>query len=297
MQSRDILRTRRFRPCRFEPGTMSSSSREGELRQNVEYGRVGHFSLQMDAYIPERSVRPPGVILVHGGGWVRGDRRSGVDRLFRPLSAAGFAWFSISYRTVNEILGSTIGAIPNSLLLGGAVQDVRQAIEYVRAHAQDYNTDPNRIALIGESAGAQLASMAALKPGPSGTISAVVAMYGPSDLVALSKSLRQIPSSARRRLVPGTAWADLLLAGLSRLSPINHVRKDMPPFLLIHGTADTLVPFEQSVRMCRKICEAGASCDLYPVLDAGHGMRWWEPSTWNACKDHLVTWLEKQLRA
>ena len=238
-------------------------SSRGEVLENIEYGRAGDFSLRMDAHLPSGDGPFPAAIIVHGGGWVRGDRRVGVEPLFKPLSDGGYAWFSISYRLANDITGSIARAFPTSLFLGGAVQDVRQAIAHVKAHARDYKTDPKGIVLIGESAGAHLASMAALKPDTNGGVAAVVALYGPSDLVALAKTLRQIPDSVRRA-VASTPWADLLQAGLRNLSPINYVRKDMPPFLLIHGTADTLVPFDQSVQMCRKILEAGASCELYP---------------------------------
>jgi alpha-L-fucosidase 2 len=270
-------------------------SSRGELWENIEYGRAGAFSLRMDAHIPNGAGPFAAAIIVHGGGWVRGDRRLGVEPLFKPLSDSGFAWFSISYRLASEITPSTVRGIPTSLFLGGAVQDVRQAIAHVKAHARYYKTDPNRIALIGESAGAQLASMAALKPGANGAVAAVVALYSPSDLVALAKTLPQIPGSVRRAVV-GTVWADLLVAGLRNLSPINYVRKDMPPFLLIHGTADTLVPFDQSVQMCRKILEAGASCELYLVKGAGHGIRWWESGHLTAYKQHMIAWLGKQLQ-
>jgi alpha-L-fucosidase 2 len=271
-------------------------SNRGEVLENIEYGRAGDFSLRMDAHIPNGVGPFPAAIIVHGGGWVRGDRRMGVEPLFKPLSDGGFAWFSISYRLVNDVTGSIARAFPTSLFLGGAVQDVRQAIAHVKAHARDYKTDPNRIVLIGESAGAQLASMAALKPDANGAVVAVVALYGPSDLVALAKTVRQIPDSLRRA-VASTPWVGLLLAGLRNQSPINYVHKDIPPFLLIHGTADTLVPFDQSVQMCRKVLEAGAFCELYPVQGAGHGIRWWESVHLTAYKQHMIAWLEKQLQA
>jgi dipeptidyl aminopeptidase/acylaminoacyl peptidase len=88
----------------------------------------------------------------------------------------------------------------------------------------------------------------------------------------------------------------MLVAGLRDLSPVNWVRKDSPPFLLIHGTADSLVPFEQSKTMCDKMVEAGGACELYPVRGGGHGIRWWESSSLTAYKHHMVRWLEKQLR-
>ncbi len=268
-----------------------------EILNNIEYGHAGDFSLRMDAYVPPGAGPFPAVIIVHGGGWIRGDRRHSVEPLFGPLEQAHFAWFSISYRVANDFAGASAShGIPNALMLGSAIDDVRQAVAFVKQHAADYHIDPNRIALVGESAGAQLASMAALEPSPNGNVRAVVALYSPSDLADLALHSRQIPEEWRNS-IKNTPWAELLLAGLRNLSPINHVRADMPPFLLIHGTADTLVPFEQSRNMCDKIREAGGTCELYPVRGGGHGMRWWEADHLTAYKKEMVRWLERELRA
>ncbi len=272
-------------------------SGSSETRENVEYGQAGGVSLRMDVHIPEGRGLFPAAIIVHGGGWIKGDRKHTVEPLFQPLTAAGFAWFSISYRLAGDLHAndaqSTIGS---ALMLGSAVEDVRQAVVYVKRHAGEYNVDSNRIALIGESAGAQLASMAALRPGPNGKVRAVVALYSPSDLVSLAQNSPQIPESVRKA-VRGTPLEELLLAGLRDISPINWVRPDSPPFLLIHGTADSLVPFEQSTRMCERLRESGVACDLYPVNGGGHGLRWWESEHLTSYKSHMVEWLRKELRA
>lgn len=261
---------------------ISTEPVRAETRENIEYARVGGQSLRMDASIPQGTGPFPAVIIVHGGAWVAGDRKYNVEPLFRPLTSAGFAWFSISYR-----LADNIG------VFGEAVHDVEQAIRYVREHAAEYRVDPDRIALVGESAGGQLAAMAAL--GSAGTgIRAVVSLYGPTDLVTLARTSKQIPDSLRKS-VEGTPFESLLLAGLAQLSPINHVRPDMPPFLLIHGTSDSLVPFQQSVEFCDKARQAGASCELYAVNGGGHGIRWWEAVHLTAWKQHLVAWLEREL--
>ena len=268
-----------------------------EFLENIEYGRADGMSLQMDAHIPEGHGPFPAAIIVHGGGWVRGDRKYTVQPLFRPLSDAGFAWFSISYRLANDLAGGHgQNNVASALMLGAAIDDVRQAVSYVKAHASEYRVDPSRIALIGESAGAQLASMAALKPGPNGSVRAVVALYSPSDLADLAQTSRHIPESVRQA-IKGTPFADILVAGLRNLSPINFVSAGMPPFFLIHGTADTLVPFEQSERMCTRIREAGGSCELFPVKGGGHGIRWWESDHRTAYKQHMIHWLEKELHA
>lgn len=264
-----------------------------ESRQDVEYGQAGGVSLRMDTYLPDGPGPHPAAIIVHGGAWVRGDRKIDVQPLFKPLQNAGIAWFSISYRLANGSANG-IGGIASSLLMGEGIDDVLQAIRHIRGHAAEYNIDPDRIVLIGESAGAQLASMAALKPEMAGKIKAVVAFYSPSDLASMAQNSNQIPESYRQAL-KGSPLAEMLMTGLKNLSPINFVREGMPPFLLIHGTSDTLVPFEQSEEMCKRIHDVGASCELYPVRGGGHGMRWWESSRHTAYKQHMIDWLSKQL--
>ncbi len=90
------------------------------------------------------------------------------------------------------------------------------------------------------------------------------------------------------------------MARLGQLSPIGHIKPGAPPFLLIHGTADRLVPFSQSVAMCNSLRRSGAACDLYPVDGAGHGIRWWEsshPGEAKAYQNEMVRWLGAHLMA
>ncbi|MBV9680103.1 MAG: alpha/beta hydrolase [Acidobacteriaceae bacterium] len=255
----------------------------GAIR-DVEYAQVNGISLRLDACLPDSPVKTPAVIIVHGGGWVRGDRRFDVEPLFEPLSQAGLAWFSISYRLATDVTQ-----------FGVAIDDVQSAIRYVKAHAYEYNIDPNRIALIGESAGGQLAAMAVLRGGADVSVKAVVAIYTPTDLVSLVKNSRYVPAQMQNA-IKGSPWESFILAGLSQLSPIENIRRGMPPFLFIHGTSDMLVPFEQSKQMCERMRKAGASCEIYPVEGAGHGIRWWDSNRASSVFNKvMVPWLEKQL--
>jgi acetyl esterase len=268
----------------------------GASYADVEYSRPAGYSLRLDARVPDGNGPFPAVVIVHGGAWVTGDRMRSVEPLFKPLSDGGFAWFSISYRLANLAdPRSTPTFAASAALLGGAIDDVRAAVAYVRTHAADYNVDPSRIALVGESAGAQLAAMAALKPGQNGAVQAAVGFYCPSDLVTLIQTMPMIPDSIRRA-VKGTPLEDLLMAYLRDLSPIRWVREGAPPFLLIHGTADTVVPYQQSVDLCGAMRKTGSACDLYPVDGGGHGLRWWEPARrLTGYKQDMVRWLTQQL--
>ena len=250
--------------------------------QDVEYSRPGGVSLRFDASIPPGSGPFPGVVLVHGGAWVRGDRRVDVAPLFEPLERAGFAWFSISYRLATD-----------PLQFGDAIEDVAAAVRYIKAHAGEYRIDPHCLALIGESAGGQLAAMAALRY-PALDIRTVVALYTPTDLVSLAKTSGMTPEPVRAAL-HGSPWAQPLLARLSQLSPIENIRAGMPPFLFIHGTADPLVPYDQSTRMCDRMKSAGAACEVLPVAGAGHGIRWWEPAAVTAYQSRMIAWLKARL--
>lgn len=250
---------------------------------DIVYSQPGGIDLLMDAALPDSSVPTPAVIIVHGGGWVQGDRRVDVRPLFEPLSDAGFAWFSISYRLVKDVTQ-----------FGVAINDVEAAVRYVKSHAVEFNIDPDRIALIGESAGGQLAAMAALRGGEAASVKAVVAFYTPTDLVSLIRNSNFIPPQIRDSVI-GTPWERLVITGLAQLSPMENIRPNMPPFLFIHGTDDPLVPLNQSVNMCDRMRKAGATCDVYPVEGAGHGIRWWRSSSRAAAETKMVDWLDRKL--
>jgi alpha-L-fucosidase 2 len=255
--------------------------------KDIEYSRVAGAPLMLDAAIPDGAGLFPAVIIVHGGGWVRGDRVVDVQPLFRPLTDAGFAWFSISYRLMTSVTQ-----------FGDAVRDVEAAIRFVKGHAPEYRVDAGRIALVGESAGGQLAAMAALDAGPDLRVRGVVALYTPTDLLTLAKDSKYVPQWAENSL-QGNVFSPVIVERLKQLSPVEHVQRDMPAFLLIHGTADPLVPFAQSQAMCDRMKAVGAECQLYAVEGAGHGLRWWEssPSISEPYKREMVRWLKEQLRA
>jgi len=245
-----------------------------EALRNIEYGRAGGQSLQLDAFIPERAGPFPAAIIVHGGGWVAGDRRLNVEPLFAPLLSGGFVCLSISYRLANQLA-----------IFGAAVEDVEMAVRYAQSHAREFRVDRDRLALIGESAGGQLAAMAAMGAAGSG-VKAMVSFYAPMDLEELARGAKMIPEPFRQ------AMAGMRLRDLS---PIRHVRRGIAPFLLIHGTADALVPFEQSRNMCREIRKAGGECDLLAVKGGGHGLRWWESAGLTSYKRLMIDWLRKRI--
>jgi alpha-L-fucosidase 2 len=258
-----------------------TSTSQAAVQHDIEYCRAGDLSLRLDASIPDSPGPHPAVILVHGGAWVSGDRVHTVAPLFAPLENAGFAWFSVSYRFASDLLA-----------LGTAVDDVQEAVRFVRANASRFHIDPERLALVGESAGAQLAQMAAARLPRESSVKAIVALYSPTDLVSLAQTSPLVPPPIREA-IKGTMFAEVALAFLRSLSPIANINPQLPPTLLIHGTEDSVVPFDQSVRYCDSLKANHVPCELYAVKGGEHGIRSWRALKNDNYQQHLLDWLQK----
>ncbi len=252
--------------------------------KDVEYAQAGGVRLTLDAHVPEGAGPFPTAILVHGGGWVAGDKQEYITYIFQPLTAAGFAWFSINYRLAPQFK------------FPADADDVEAAICFVKANAAKFKVDPKRIALIGESAGGHLVSYVGARNQKDSKVAAVVSMYGIHDLVAAALAWKPVPHEILDLF--GIPAVDAETAPiLIKASPVIYNTKEMPPFLLMHGSKDEDVPYEQSVEMCTKMKQAGARCDLVTVEGAPHGMDHWEPHPeflWY--KKTLVDWLLQTLR-
>ncbi|MCX6906747.1 MAG: alpha/beta hydrolase [Verrucomicrobia bacterium] len=254
-----------------------------ELKPDIEFAKAGGTNLTLDAFVPEGSGPFPTCILVHGGGFTKGDKTSFIKPLFEPLSKAGFAWFSINYRLAPQ------HRYPAN------IEDVESAIRWVKAHAAEYKADPKRIALIGESAGGHLVSLAGVRAKADTRVAAVVPIYAPHDLELRVRQSKTIPAWVEA-LFGLTELNDAAWKVLREASPMTRVRKGMPPFLLIHGTKDDKVPFEQSLKFQEKMKAAGNVCDLIVVEGGIHGMGGWEKID-PSYKEKLVAWLHKTLAA
>lgn len=261
---------------------LSPLARTADFR-DVTYREVAGTRLALDVHVPEGKGPFPAAILVHGGGWVAGDKQQYITYIFQPLTDAGFAWFSINYRLA-----------PHDKFPADA-EDVEEAIRWVKANAGKYNVDPRRIALIGESAGGHLVSFVGARRKPGTRVAAVASMYGIHDFISASVAWKPIPTEILQLF--GVRAVDAESAPiLIKASPVIYVTKEMPPFLLIHGSKDEDVPYEQSVEMCDKMKKAGARCELITVEGAPHGMDHWEDHPeflWY--KKALVDWLQKTL--
>lgn len=257
---------------------------EAKDLKDVPYTTVDRVTLTLDVHIPDGNGPFASVILVHGGGWVAGDKRQYITYIFQPLTYAGFAWFSINYRLAPKYK------------FPADTNDLESAIRYVRANAVKYKVDPRHIALIGESAGGHLVSYVGARNRPESRVAAVVSMYGIHDFISAAVAWKPVPTEIFQLF--GIRAVDAETAPiLIKASPIVYVTRDMPHFLLLHGSKDEEVPYEQSVEMCDRMKAAGAHCDLVTLIGAPHGMDHWEglPAfLWY--KKALVDWLDKTLR-
>ena len=260
----------------------------GAGQQDIEYKNLDGKALTLDASVPDGKGPFPTVILVHGGSWGRGNKRTYVTPLFDPLTAAGYVWFSIDYRQTPEFQ------------FPAPTDDLVNAIEWVRAHADEYKVDTSRLALIGESAGGQMVGYVGARYGQELGIAGVVDFYGPNDMIVQgerTKKAQEHPDPANKspsllaEYLGIKDWDDAATDKMREASPITYVGADMPPFLCVHGTADTQVDYSQSVKFCESAAKAGGKCVVQTVEGGGHGMGSWK-TDW---KPAMLAWLKKTL--
>ena len=273
---------RRITPLLAVLAGFAVAARADDVRANLVYGQADGQDLKLDACVPAGPGPFAAAILVHGGGWTSGDKRVNFAPLFAPLHQAGIAWFSINYRLAPKYR------------YPACLDDVQTAIRWVGAHAADFRVDPARIALVGESSGGQLVEMAALRAGPGPRLAAVVPFYAPCDLVAEMRKRGNLGRSMVALF--GRPQFDDAMGGLMHdASPLHFVHPGLPPFLLVHGTSDRIVPYEQSVQFQAALRAAGVACDLVTIANGLHSM-----GNWNRVAPHygdqVVQWLVQVLR-
>ena len=255
----------------------------GVLKENIEFATVDDGEkLTLDAWVPEGPGPFPAVIVVHGGGFVNGDKQTYVKPLFEPLRNSGFAWFTINYRLAPKVHFP----VP--------YQDLGRAIKWVKANAKQYKVDVSKIALMGESAGASIVNYVAVRPGPGEEVSAVVSLYSVNDWTQRSKQRDGLGSNLSKLLGLPQELTPSTLEKLKEISPITYLSKNTPPFYLIHGTRDFQVPYDQSVLMCEEMRAVGAKCELLTLPGGGHGMAGWEkmPEILHY-KEKMIQWLKQ----
>jgi len=235
------------------------------VEPDVIYLSVGGWNGKLDVYVPRRPNGPlPTAVLFHGGGWVTGSKDEiSLDVL--PYLAMGFAVVNVDYRVAR------IAPAP------AAVQDSRCALRWVIRHAPQYGFDSNKLVLVGSSAGAHLALMAALAPASAGfdglcpgnepmAVAAVINFFGVVDVAELLA-----PPHPRDFAVGWIGSAPDAPARAAHVSPIGYVTKGAPAVLTLHGDADPVVPFSQATRLHAALDQAGVPNRLVPIHGGRHG--------------------------
>jgi acetyl esterase/lipase len=257
------------------------SMASAELIRDVEYAKPDGVSLKLDVNVPEGKGPFPIAILVHGGGFTNVNQRQYVTPLFAPLTDAKFTWFTINYR----------GLLSNSY--PAWVEDVEQSVRWVKAHGSEYKGDTNRVALIGESFGGYLVSLAVGRATNDSKVNAAVIFYGPFlDMEAIAKKNGHIPPQQMK--IYGIQKDEDVLRILHEASVPTYVRPGLPPFLLIHGTADEKAPYAFSVEAQKRLTAVGVPCELISETNAPHGMVNWDKYD-QSYKAQMIAWLEKTL--
>lgn len=255
------------RDCRVPPPAPAA---EVNRASDITYAVMDGQPQRLDLAWPKTPGPHPLVVLIHGGGWSAGDK-SAYQAEVRLLAGQGYAAATINYR---------LASAPRNIF-PAAVEDVRCAVRWLRSNAATYGIDPSRIAALGISAGAHLAAMlgtAADVRGLDGAcplldvspaVSAVVAFAGPHD-IRTAGTLDGGQRSMVENFLGVPPEADMERALLA--SPAVHASAGDPPFLLIHGTADDVVPIRQSRSMRESLHAAGVPATLIELPGVGHSI-------------------------
>jgi acetyl esterase/lipase len=231
----------------------------------------GHPRQKLDLYLPEADGSLPLVVYVHGGAFRAGDKSE-----WPPLEylAEGYALAAINYR------------LSQHALFPAQIEDGKAAVRWLRAHSTDYGLAPHRFAAGGTSAGGHLAAMLGTSGhvrewdvgehlDVSSRVQAVLDYFGPTDFLQMDAHrlpdgmVHDTPDSPESQLVGGPIQENP--EEVARANPITYVTADAPPFLIVHGDRDPLVPHHQSELLSAALQEAGVPVTFYTVEGGGHG--------------------------
>jgi pectinesterase len=251
-------------------------------RFNIQYGEANGEKLLLDAHVPDGDGKFPVALIVHGGGWMTGDREKDIVPVFAPF-ATNFTWFTISYR------------LAPTNHWPACYEDVQTAIRWVKKHAAEFKGDSIRIALIGYSAGGHLVTLAGTRGEGDTRVQAVAALAPPTDLVADNERRGGLSTSMKALFnYDTTNITDSVRSVLKENSPLTYVKPGLPPFLILQGSADKTVPAPQSLAFEKALKAAGVDCDLIMIPEGQHRIADWSQfdSDW---QKKLVTWLNEKL--
>lgn len=284
-----------------QPPQRQPREREADLprgikaHRNVPYVTDGHPRQVLDVYTPEqRSGSPrPLIVWIHGGGWQSGSKEN-CPPLRGGYVEQGYVLASLNYR------------LSGDAVFPAQIEDCKSAIRWLRVHAADYNIDPDRIGVWGSSAGGHLVALlgtsgdvAEFDVGShlnvSSRVQAVCDFFGPTDFIAFVKSKgyesHSNANSPESKLIGGLVLEHPEKA--AKANPITYVTPDDPPFLIVHGDSDPLVPLNQSELLFDALKGAGTRVHLHTIHGAGHGGAGF---TADKVQGMIRTFFERQLK-
>jgi acetyl esterase/lipase len=245
-----------------------------KAERNIPYVEKGHRNQVLDLFIPEQpSDKPmPLMIWIHGGAWMGGSQ---ANPPVLYLVSKGFAVASIQHRFSSDAVWPA------------QAYDCKAAVRFLRANAAKYHVDPNRFGVGGDSSGGHLAAFVGTSgdvkemegdlgnANVSSRVQAVVDWFGPTDVTLMAQQAgprsmirHDSPGSPESRLLGGPVHEKRDLAKTA--NPLTYVDKDDPPFLIMHGDNDQLVPLGQSVVLAKALIDAGVEVTMRTVHGAGH---------------------------
>lgn len=250
-----------------------------ELTPDIPYAGTENPRQTLDLLLPrERSGESlPVIVFVHGGAWRHGDKRTGLGRLAKFVESGKYAAVSVGYRLSGEAIWPA------------QIHDCKAAIRWVRANAEEHHLDPDRIGVWGSSAGGHLVAMLGTSGdveslegelGPhaevSSRVACVVDFYGPTDLLRMNEMA--LPTSnfdhdaadSPESLLLGGAVQEQQEAAVTA-NPLTYVTQEDPPFLIVHGTQDPLVPIGQSKLLDDALAAVNVESTLVTVEGGLHG--------------------------
>jgi acetyl esterase/lipase len=241
-----------------------------ELLRDVEFGTGGNRPLKMHILRPKTPPRDamPVIVWIHGGGWQKGSKESGIPRL-ASFAERGYFCASAEYRLSDEAI------------FPAQIEDCKCAIRFLRAKAKQFKIDPDRVGVWGSSAGGHLVALLGTSDyvkeleGKGGwaeyssRVNAVCDFCGPTDFFLIINN-SDAAKGPVGKLFGGDPKAKTDLAKLA--SPITHVTKNAPPFLFVHGDKDTVVPLKQSKILHDALKKAGVPATLCVAEGQGHGL-------------------------